>query len=391
MRAVRIIRRLLRYLAFCVLALVALLALRGIYRTAYRAAVMARLNPGHEIVIGGKTLNQLQGDMHFYFGSLHSHTTASDGFGTAPQMLFLARHVMGCDFYAITDHAALLSDSEWKETGRQTARATEDGRFVALRGFEAGREEPHIGVFQTETFTRLEPVREREALLRWVVSHRGLAELNHPAPQHVNAVIPGARGMEELAVIETGNKESGNAGNRYLPQYQRALDLGALVAPADNHDAHSWWEEVFNPHRTVIIAAALTPPALLEAVRARRIYSSDDPNQKIVFKLGDAWMGSLVTLAEPGPATFSVYVEDDEPIVNIDLVSKSGRVIARKAAGARLVAWEPTVEVSGETFFYLKITARDLLLDEVFRRYQVTVTAPIWISVGAHERTAPPP
>lgn len=92
MRAVRIIRRLLRYLAFCVLALVALLALRAIYRTAYRAVVMARLNPGHEIVIGGKTLNQLQGDMHFYFGSLHSHTTASDGFGTAPQMLFLARH-----------------------------------------------------------------------------------------------------------------------------------------------------------------------------------------------------------------------------------------------------------------------------------------------------------
>jgi len=374
------IRRILKWLALCVLAVVPVLALRSMYRLAYGAFV-PRLKPPDEIVVAGRTLGELQGDMHFYFGNLHTHTGASDGIGTARQSLFCARHLMHCDFWAITDHGWQLSDSEWEEAGRETTGATEEGRFVALRGFEAGRDEPHVGVLQTDACTKLEPARSLRGFLDWAVEHGGLLEYNHPRPRHVDSLTdPASR--EHLTLMETGNKESGNASDEYLPHYQRALDRGARVAPADNHDAHNLLQQMMNPHRTVVITRRLTAASILEALHARRVYASDDPNQKVLFKLGDAWMGSVVNLAVPAPVTFAVYVEDDEPIVGIELVSKAGRVVAHAVPDARQVVWQPTVSVTAGSFFYLRITGRDMLLDEVLHRRQVTVTAPIWVTVA---------
>ncbi len=378
----RTIRHFFKYLVLGVCAVLALLTIRAIYAGVYSRLIFGHLKPRREIVIAGKTLDELQGEMHFYFGNLHSHTGYSDGIGSPAQILFCARRLMRCDFCAITDHAALLSESEWEETARLTTNATEEGRFVALRGFEAGVVEPHINVFGTETLTRLVPKQDMAAFVRWVAAHHGLAQYNHPKSQQLTQVMAAARGVEQFGVIETGNKGNGNVGNSYLPEYQHALDLGALVAPADNHDVHSPWQQVLNSHRTVIVARGLTPSALLEALRARRVYSSDDPNQKVVFKLGDAWMGSVVSLTAPAPVTLSIYVEDDEPIVSIEVVSRAGQVVARKEVGARQVAWEPTLPVTDDTFFYLRITERDVLFDEIVHLHQVTVTAPIWLALG---------
>jgi len=81
------IRRVLKWLALCVLEVVSVLAARSLYRVAYGAFV-PRLKPPDEIVVAGRTLGELQGDMHFYFGNLHTHTGASDGIGTCPSPLF---------------------------------------------------------------------------------------------------------------------------------------------------------------------------------------------------------------------------------------------------------------------------------------------------------------
>ncbi len=51
----------------------------------------------------------------------------------------------------------------------------------------------------------------------------------------------------------------------------------------------------------------------------------------------------------------------------------------RKIAHATQVAWAPTVQVTANTFFYLRIVGYDVRGDELPHRYQVTVSAPIWI------------
>ncbi len=99
-------------------------------------------------------------------------------------------------------------------------------------------------------------------------------------------------------MIETGNKGNGNVGNSYLPEHQHALDRGALVAPADNHDAHSPWQQVLNSHQTVIVARGLTPSALLEALRARRVYIEIQvsPSLAITCRVADNLCNSIVCL-----------------------------------------------------------------------------------------------
>jgi len=58
-------------------------------------------------------------------------------------------------------------------------------------------------------------------------------------------------------------------------------------------------------------------------------------------------------------------------------------VMARRAVDSPQIVWEPTVAVTASTFFYLRITQRDVLLDEILHRPPVSVTAPIWITVPA--------
>ena len=74
--------------------------------------------------------------MNFYFGSLHGHSSYSDGTGTPVEVFAWARDTIGFDFYALTDHGERLTQAEWEDSGQQADLADQDGSFTALRGFE---------------------------------------------------------------------------------------------------------------------------------------------------------------------------------------------------------------------------------------------------------------
>ena len=80
-----------------------------------------------------------------YYGYLHAHTRISldaqlQGSAGPNRAFRHARDVAGLDFLGLSDHAEFIStwpwNNEWDKLGRAVERYNEDGRFVALRGFE---------------------------------------------------------------------------------------------------------------------------------------------------------------------------------------------------------------------------------------------------------------
>ncbi|GAB6097023.1 hypothetical protein JCM14469_32770 [Desulfatiferula olefinivorans] len=315
--------------------------------------------------------------MNMYFGNLHSHTAVSDGQGTPAEAFAWARDEAGYDFYAITDHAEQILLSEWRETGRQADAFNEKGRFVAMRGFEwshplAG----HINVYNTSSFTNAILSPSLDIFYNWLDRKNGLAHFNHPGRELLVfrnfAFKPHV--ADNFFAMETGNKDTGNADGEYLNYFTTALSAGWHVAPTNNQDNHSLST---NSHRTVIIAPELSRAALLAAMKDRRIYSTDDPTIKVVFKLDDAWMGSRVeTAAET--VTFTIDITDDETIEKIELLNSAGETVAEKVPDLPTdsIRWCPQIPAVSDAY-YVKITSENWYDNALAEPVQITVTAPI--------------
>ncbi len=327
---------------------------------------------------------ELREGQQIYFGNLHAHTKLSDGKGTPAEGFAWARDQARYDFYAITDHAKSLTALEWSELGKQAAAFTKDGSFVALRGFEWSHSlQGHANVYNTGSYVSALSKSRLSDFYNWLDEQGGIAQLNHPGRESgvFDHLAFQERVGDNIAAIETGNKDTGNAEGAYLTYYGTALDQGFRVAPTNNQDNHSLKG---NPHRTAILAGALTQGALLEALVSRRVYSTDDPNLRLLFKLGEAWMGEEVRAVGP-TAVFDVLVEDDEPIERIEIIGRQGKVVAQQAYPRRTLsaAFQPVVPVEAGEYFYVKVTERNEL--DPGGDLQIAVSAPIWIRGGGSE------
>jgi hypothetical protein len=315
--------------------------------------------------------------MNFYFGNFHSHTSFSEGVGPPSSNYAWARDIAGFDFYAVTDHAEQLFGSEWDSTAVQADEANEDGVFVALRGFEWSH--PLIGhscAFGTAGNTTAVVSILLGSFYDWADSNDALAQFNHPGREWSNFsdLAYADRVGDNFFAIEVANKGDSIAAGAYLSFYAQALDAGWYVAPTSNQDNH---DQSANCHRTVFIGPELTRDGLLEAMRARRIYATDDPNMQITFKLGDAWMGSRLP-APDGTVVFTIRIVDDEPITLVELIANGGVTAfsTTPAPGATEVEWSPEASVVAGQWYYVKVTEADEFDGEP--PTQTAVSAPIW-------------
>lgn len=318
--------------------------------------------------------------MNFYFGNLHSHTSFSDGSGTPDQAFDWARYTAGFDFYAVTDHAEQVSSSEWNTTGASADAKNADGQFVALRGFEWSNPNfGHINVLNTSSYTGATDTYDPDDFYAWIDNNNGLAQFNHPGRESVTFqdLAFKASLYDNFYGIETGNKNVGNVNGEYLPYFSTALANGWRAAPVTSQDNHSLST---NSHRTVIIAPSLTRADLLEAIRERRLYSSDDPDMKVSFKSGDYWMGSNI-VSSAGTYVFDVEVIDNEPITRIEFLNQQGTVLDTHypTAGATSVTTSFAADVSTYDCFYVKVYESDTNNDEPNYTRQITISAPIWV------------
>ncbi len=318
--------------------------------------------------------------MNVYFGDIHNHTSYSDGSGT-PVDALAAGEAAGFDFMAISDHSYAIADSEWEDTLAAVEAATDPG-FVALRGFEYTQgAEGHINVYNTERHAvrtdtgcaycdytpNLEAGSTVAGFYQWAAS-TGLIgideagtvmQFNHPGWINFNdwTYHPEVSAIARMEEVGNGN------GTSYAfseDEYIRSLDYGWKVGASNNADTHTAYWGINTDHRTGVIMSELTKDALLEALRERRTFATEDKNFSLWMKANGAWMGSEI--ANSGSIQFEIHGldADGELATLVEVITDQGVSILKYVPETSDFTWTTQLDIStGVHYFYVKVTQAD--------------------------------
>ena len=361
----------------------------------------------------GETTYQL------YFGQLHSHTTYSDGSGSLDSALEYIKGLpesANVDFVAFTDHSNYFDSSDsanpegalydtslatsqsqklWKEyTGAMDTFNAEQQDVLALAGFEMtwSGGPGHINTFNTPGIvsrnnktlnnkTNDAGMKAYYALLSQAEGADSISQFNHPGSTfgtfsdfaYWDALID-----TRIQLVEVGNGEGQIGAGGYYPSYEyytMALDKGWHVAPTNNQDNHKGKWGNANDARDVILADALTEEAIYEAIRAMRMYSTEDKNLEIGYTVNGLMLGSSIPTDEvPEKLDINVTVYDpdsSDSISKVEVIVNSGKVAYTWDDPAVLASGELSVSLNPSySYYYIKVTEGD---------GDLAVTAPVWV------------
>ncbi|MFN8454715.1 MAG: CehA/McbA family metallohydrolase [Anaerolineae bacterium] len=317
--------------------------------------------------------------MFAFWGDLHAHTTYSDGSGPPHYALAVARSA-GLHFYALTDHDWWLTPLEWAKILTQTQQASVPGQFIALRGVEWTHDSVgHINVFNTDTLlnSRTDPMFSTlPDFYSWLAAQpEVIAQFNHPDPSYGGtfynfAYHPAA--AQVMFMQEIGN--NAQAYTTYEPSFIQSNTAGWKTAPANNGDTHTARWGIGSTARTGLVAPALTEADLLAAMRARRVFATEDSNLAVALRVNGSWMGSTLTttgampltvdVIDPDVESFTLYLYDNNlPLTTVSLAGGTSQ-------------WSATVNALPGHFFWVKVVQAD---------GNAAYTAPVWF-----EGQAPP-
>lgn len=337
---------------------------------------------------------------NFYFGQLHSHTNLSDGTGSIDNAFEFARDSARADFFAVTDHSNwfdnekdLMNESitavsqsnsdKWKTINTKAVEYSRDGSFVGIPGYEMTWSGGtggwgHINTFNTPWFasrsnSKMNLQAYYNKIAQWPES---INQLNHPGKTFGDFADFGFYSPtvdNVVQLIEVGNGEGPIRGSGYFPSYEyytRALDKGWHLAPSNNQDNHKGNWILANTARTVIVAEALTRDSLYDGIRDLRVYSTEDNNLEIMYKINDQIMGSQLGRADKLNVSISIVDPDaGDNIAKVELISDGGAVSASKTFNSNIVEWNFELDPRF-SYYYVRVTQADK---------DIAVTAPIWV------------
>ena len=354
-----------------------------------------------------------------YFGQLHSHTQYSDGSGTLDSALSYIRSLpdsANVQFVAFTDHSnyfdskntpnveaalydtTLVKDSDashsWKTYKDTIAQFNEDnaGDMVAIGGFEMtwSGGPGHINTFNTPGIvsrnnstlnnkTADAGMKAYYALLSQAEGATSISQFNHPGTTFGNfkdfnywdPVID-----SRMYMVEVGNGEGQIGAGGYYPSYEQyimALDKGWHLAPTNNQDNHKGKWGNANDARDVILTDSFTEEGIYEAIRALRMYATEDKNLELTYTVNGLMMGSSITEV-PDKLNIEVTVNDpdaSDSIAKVEVVANSGKVAYTWDNAAQLKSGKLSVTLDPSySYYFIRVTQKD---------GDLAVTSPVWV------------
>ena len=357
----------------------------------------------------------LTGDINFYFGETHSHTVYSGDraqalairhnrlldpaiftaeFRDTPQFMFERARSLGYHFFFVTDHSNVgaiidpvtrargpgqdwyyehgFTDAHWEDTGYWARRLTEDGVFVAGRGYEFSRNSNpgrgHMNVLNTQDFETALPsghtyemlfnrvlpaeVAYAEANMTRVVVSMNHPDVNNGNVQHFeeffNGIDPDMWGWNKYVRLF----EVWNGSSLHLERYNQALALGWRVGAVNAQDVHGV-DNLTAAHArrgsVVLSAEPLTLQSLMEALYQRRVFAVQGvPQLRFNYVVNGTYIiGSDNIRPEGDELTFSVYARDMEGRVIPRVEIIGGRYDRSGAVNFDVLG---TLEFSGDVF-----------------------------------------
>ena len=361
----------------------------------------------------GKTTYQL------YFGQLHGHTQYSDGAGSLDSALSYIKNLpdsANVQFVAFTDHSnyfdpkndpnveaalydtSLVKDSDanhsWKTYKDTIAQFNKDnaGDMVAIGGFEMtwSGGPGHINTFNTPGIvsrnnktlnnkTDDAGMKAYYALLSQTEGANSISQFNHPGTtfgnfkdfSYWNPVID-----SRMYMVEVGNGEGQIGAGGYYPSYEQyimALDKGWHLAPTNNQDNHQGKWGNANDARDVILTDNFTEEGIYNAIRALRMYATEDKNLELGYTVNGLMMGSSIKTV-PGKLDIEVSVYDPDrtdSIAKVEVVVNSGKVAHVWDDPAEFKSGTLSVTLAPEySYYFIRVTQKD---------GDLAVTSPVWV------------
>jgi hypothetical protein len=321
------------------------------------------------------------------WGDLHGHSNLSDGTGLPEDYYRYARDVAGLDVAALTDHdhwGMQFIDGHpelWQEISRETQRFHDPGRFVTLLAYEWTNwiyGHRHVLYFTDSgpLYTSIDPRTETPAQL-WaaLAGQEALTVAHHSAGGPIATdwtfvPDPVLEPVTEVVSVHGSSEAEDSPGRIYDPVpgnfVRDALDLGyrfGFVGSGDSHDGHPG-----NAHlaaRTgglaAILSEELTRPAVLEALRSRRVYATSGQRILLRFSLAGARMGTTVARATlPAIPEALVRVVGTGPLERIDIIRAGNAVDSLPCGGAREVTFtHPVNDLTAGGYVYVRVVQTD--------------------------------
>jgi predicted metal-dependent phosphoesterase TrpH len=282
----------------------------------------------------------------FSYGIPHSHTSYSDGKGT-PTEAYEKAIANGLNFLVVTDHqgklvrmktnhdrSILVSGSQhpkWNMLKLEAASINAKYKnFIALPGFELSTNFwGHINIINSQSIIEKKPS-SLDELYQWLCTEENiLLSINHP--HRSPRTLPFSHNFDNFVnLYEVGNGSTTRIYNRTEQNYYAALDDGWHIAAINGQDNHSDdWGESNNV--TAVISKELSVNSLIDAIKLRRVYSTESRTLKLVVKANNQWMGSIISLSKDDILGLHIIAEDkNSPIDKIQVISNGGEVIEER-------------------------------------------------------------
>ncbi|MBK9123642.1 MAG: CehA/McbA family metallohydrolase [Chloroflexi bacterium] len=379
------------------------------------------------------TIQTQTGDtLSIYFGDLHAHSAYGDATNDVDEIYHRYRDAYGYDFATLTEHdyldGIILSPSELATFWNIAARVSEDGRFIAMYGYEwtspaiaeHAAEGIRVGEGHRHVVCRTQDVRlasyadpglrSGARLLERLWGEQALVIPHHTswAGTDWNAHDPNLQRVAEICSTHGRFEYGGNLPIGYRRDHIHpdkfvldALAMGHRLGFVGGSDSHGlrwhatepegrdsyvpagtrvgWKEDAYRTGMTAVLASDLTRDAIFDAIWQRRCYATSGVPIVLNFRVNDHLMGS--ELATSTPPRLTVAVKGTAGLQAVDII-RSGHPFGgmQFVPGADISSVEfelfDRIIIPGEHhYYYARVTQSD---------GNMAWSSPIWVDYVTH-------
>ncbi len=355
-----------------------------------------------------------------YWGDIHAHTKNCDGTPSVDEAWIYARDVSCLDFAAVSTHLnfpSFIEDDEWAWLCSQVRHYHEDGKFVAIHGFEHNSCGGHKNIYwpddnppkSLKRFLQMETRRGPESFWDYLRELSVIAIPHHPAGSFPGGVDWRWSNDEVTPLIEI-TQVQGTAEYYGNPNHQRTsktkglfaqdgLAMGfkiGFIGASDFHEApcgslielkqYERWARIAHQFQgggiAGVYAPNLTRKEIFNGLRTRYCFATTGERILVEFNIDGHRMGSAYTTNDPPKIDVTVAgtapLEMIEMIKNNEVIFQMGRSVGHDATFDRDLTYTASFSFVDEEYrptdhwdyYYARATQRDS---------EMAWSSPIWI------------
>lgn len=192
-------------------------------------------------------------------------------------------------------------------------------------------------------------------------------------PSNVDFFKYSPYGDDIISLLELKKEKSND--NKYklnLNNYKEALDNGWHISPIFCEYNEYPNDKIIKNMRTTILCEELSKSKIIDSLKNRRIYVSEDTNVDVYYSLNKMPMGSIIKSPSYIRIIVSAIHNDDlDKIKKIEVYSNNNKVIYEKSFTSNYAKIDFTLKPPNKNTYYFAVITEE--------SNKKSITSPIWV------------